>query len=66
MAVPIKVLHHAEVGVPKSLFLIAVSAGRHSYAVTNDGQRFLVSTSAGGEKMVPMTVVLNWAAQLKK
>jgi eukaryotic-like serine/threonine-protein kinase len=66
MAVPIKSGATLEVGVSKSLFPIAVTAQRHSYAVTNDGLRFLVSTSAGGEKMVPMTVVLNWTAQLKK
>jgi hypothetical protein len=27
---------------------------------TNDGQGFLVAASAGSEKTVPMTVVLNW------
>jgi serine/threonine protein kinase len=41
-------------------------ASRHSYAVTNDGQRFLVAATAGGEKTVPLTVVLNWQGGLKK
>ena len=38
---------------------------RHSYAVSADGQRFLLNTSleAGSP---PMTVVLNWPALLKK
>jgi hypothetical protein len=55
-----------EAGVPKSLFPIAVTQAGHSFAVANDGQRFLVSASAGGERTVPMTIVLNWQARLKR
>jgi hypothetical protein len=42
-----------------------VSDLRQSYAVSADGQRFLLNTSpeAGSP---PMTVVLNWPALLKK
>jgi hypothetical protein len=66
MAAPIKSGATLEAGVPKPLFPIAVSAQRHSFAPANDGQRFLVSASAGGDKTVPITVVLNWQAGLKK
>jgi Tol biopolymer transport system component/predicted Ser/Thr protein kinase len=66
MAVPIQLGAAFEAGVPKSLFPIAVTQQRHSFAVANDGQRFLVSASPGGERTVPMTVVLNWQAGLKK
>jgi eukaryotic-like serine/threonine-protein kinase len=63
MAVPIKAGATVEAGVPKSLFPITANADHRSYAVANDGQRFLVSTSVGA---VPITVVLNWQAGLKK
>jgi hypothetical protein len=66
MAVPIKLGATIEAGAPKSLFPTTVAEDTRSFAVANDGQRFLVSTSAGGEKALPMTVVLNWQAGLKK
>ena len=37
-----------------------------SYAVSNDGQRFLIPSVAGGGTGPPITVVLNWQAGLKK
>jgi eukaryotic-like serine/threonine-protein kinase len=67
MAVPVKLGATFEAGVPKSLFPVPGNTGsRHTYAVSNDGQRFLIAASAGVEKSVPMTVVLNWQAGLKK
>jgi Tol biopolymer transport system component len=69
MAVPVKSGATFETGVSKSLFPVTVAGGgtgRHNYAVSNDGQRFLVVASAAGEKSVPLTVVLNWQAGLKK
>jgi dipeptidyl aminopeptidase/acylaminoacyl peptidase len=57
-------------GVPKPLFEPRVSAVFPSittyYSVTGDGQRFLVNTLVGESTPVPFTVVLNWAAALKK
>ncbi len=56
-------------GVPKPLFEAHVSAnfpGQPYYAVTGDGQRFLVNTLVGESAPAPFTVVLNWAAALKK
>jgi serine/threonine protein kinase len=64
MAVPIKLGTTLTPGTPKALFPIPVSEQQHSYAVTADGQRFLVSRLAG--EMPPITVVLNWEAGLKK
>jgi Tol biopolymer transport system component len=57
-------------GVPKALFEAHVSAifpgGSTYYAVTGDGQRFLVNTLVGESAPAPFTVVMNWIAALKK
>ena len=37
-----------------------------SYDVSPDGQRFLVNTDVGEVTSLPLTVVLNWTAELKK
>jgi eukaryotic-like serine/threonine-protein kinase len=37
-----------------------------AYDVTQDGQKFLINTDVKPAESVPMTVVLNWAAELKK
>ena len=74
MAAPVKSAERPlRAGAPKSLFRPGGETGapgaaafRHTYAVTNDGLRFLVAMTPGGEKAVPMTVVLNWQAALKK
>jgi hypothetical protein len=39
---------------------------RQQYDVTPDGQKFLLNTELGGTTTPPITVVLNWAAGLKK
>ena len=36
------------------------------YDVTQDGQRFLINTYAKNGEIQPMSVVLNWDAELKK
>jgi serine/threonine protein kinase len=55
-----------ETGVPTLLFEIQLSAlGRNRYVVSGDGQRFLVSTRLD-ETVVPINVVLNWIAEVKK
>lgn len=67
MAVPVKTGATFEADAPRALFqtALAASALRQSYAVSADGQRFLLNTplEAGSP---PMTVVLNWLALLKK
>lgn len=55
-----------QAGTPQKLFQAnptAVFAGRNSWDVTLDGQRFLINS--GGARL-PLTVVVNWTAALKK
>lgn len=44
----------------------AVTGFRQQYDVTADGQRFLMNTTPRQAAEVPITVVLNWTAGLKK
>jgi Tol biopolymer transport system component/tRNA A-37 threonylcarbamoyl transferase component Bud32 len=55
-----------EVGAVKPLFQTHATAYRYSYDVTPDGQRFLISTAPEQPGTAPITIVLNWAAGLKK
>jgi Tol biopolymer transport system component len=56
--------------VPKMLFQTRVSEGvtsrRTHYVPSRDGQRFLVNTQSVDASPNPITVVLNWQAELKK
>jgi hypothetical protein len=42
------------------------STFRMNYDVTHDGRRFLVNNPVQGAGQSPITVVINWAARLKK
>jgi dipeptidyl aminopeptidase/acylaminoacyl peptidase len=55
-----------EIGNPEPLFQVrpAVPPGYH-YDVTRDGERFLVDTAREGASS-PLTIVVNWAADLTK
>jgi serine/threonine protein kinase len=72
MAVPIKTSATVEAGTPVPLFDTAMSSNpnpgytRNQYAVTVDGQRFLVNQQADGAFPAPIMVVVNWPATLKK
>ncbi len=58
-----------QAGIPKELFqtqLIPLWYWRSIYAPSADGQRFLMLTPAGEAQQQPITVVVNWAAMLKK
>jgi serine/threonine protein kinase/Tol biopolymer transport system component len=55
-----------EVGAVKPLFQTRASTERYEYAVSADGQRFLINTAPEQTASAPITVVLNWAAGLKK
>ena len=55
-----------QAGVPKVLFQTREVVGRYRYAVTVDGQRFLVNTPVEEASTAPITVVLNWTAELSK
>jgi hypothetical protein len=56
--------------VPKALFQTRVPAGvtanRTHYVPSRDGQQFLVNTQSGDASPSPITVVMNWAAGLKR
>jgi len=53
-----------EAGEPKTLFRIN-SGVWQDYDVTADGQRFLSNNAAASANSLPITVVLNWTADLK-
>jgi Tol biopolymer transport system component len=57
-------------GVPESLFRTNIPAGinafRTHYVSSIDGKRFLINTQTGDPLPIPITVVLNWTAGLKK
>jgi hypothetical protein len=65
MVVAVKAGSTFEAGAPKPLFNTRLKGTLNSYAVSSDGQRFLINdvteTSAP-----PITVVLNWTADLKR
>jgi len=66
MAVEVKGTGAAlEAGIPQQLFQAPIDYG---WDVTADGKRFLLSVLPQGQRtgQVPITVVLNWPAQLKK
>jgi Tol biopolymer transport system component len=71
MAVPVSGGANFDAGSPVALFAANARAGVATseiaqYAVTGDGQRFLVNTTLKDQKTQPVTVILNWPAQLEK
>jgi serine/threonine protein kinase len=55
-----------ESSAPRQLFQANIKESNLSYGVTPDGQRFLVNAYAQTNNPAPMTIVLNWATDLKK
>ena len=51
-------------GVPRRLFPLNIRSNAEGYDVTADGQRFLVNSRAEEVPNTPITVVLNWWADL--
>ncbi|MGH9852169.1 MAG: hypothetical protein ACREBD_20215, partial [Blastocatellia bacterium] len=68
MAAPVRSGESFEVGVAVSLFEFRTGANVvfAPYAVTGDGQRFLISAVVETEPNAPLTVVVNWAAGVKR
>jgi hypothetical protein len=68
MAAPVRSGASFEVGaaIPLFEFRAGTSPGFAPYAVTADGQRFLINAVVETEPNAPLTVVVNWAAGLKK
>jgi Tol biopolymer transport system component len=66
MAVSVQADSTLRVGQPRALFEIRVSdVPVNPYTVSADGQRFLVNTPTEESNASPITVVLNWTAELK-
>ena len=63
MSVEIRTDGTLESGVPTTLFSVVGSTG---FAATRDGNRFLVTMSDPSVDPWPITIVVNWAALLKK
>ena len=60
-----------EFSPPKALFptrikWMEIQAAAHHYAVSPDGQRFLMTSATDEAQSSPITVMLNWTAVLKK
>jgi hypothetical protein len=71
MTVPLKMDSTPNVGSPAALFRtrfgeLSGITGRNHYDVTSDGQRFLLTVPRRGPASSPITVVLNWTADLPK
>jgi len=64
MAVAVRSGATFEAGSPTALFKVGAERSSH-YDVTADGQRFLVNTRTDAQPL-PITVLVNWTAQLKK
>jgi Tol biopolymer transport system component len=74
MAAPVKLGRSAsesfQAGLPRPLMAVPFVANgtsfQRTYAVSNDGQRFLIPSSTSTGNVPPLTVVLSWQARLKK
>ena len=69
MAAPVKLSpdgQSLETGTPAALFPVRIAGGpmpgnnKQQYAVSPDGQRFLVNLDAGESTASPITLILNW------
>ena len=71
MSVPVTEGANFDVGAPVPLFQAnprepVGTSEQLFYDVSRDGQRFLINTEVKQREVEPMTVILNWAARLKK
>jgi eukaryotic-like serine/threonine-protein kinase len=55
-----------EVGAVRALFEIRRGGPGYVYDVTADGQRFVVNTAVEQKESAPITLVVNWTADLKQ
>jgi hypothetical protein len=69
MATPVKLSPDGkspETGTPAALFPVRIAGGplsgifRQQYAVSSDGQRFLVNLTADEGPTSPITLIYNW------
>ena len=74
MAAPVKLSpdgQSLETGTPVALFPVRIAGGplpsvnKQQYAVSSDGQRFLVNLAADESTTSPITIILNWKPSAK-
>ncbi|MEO8436146.1 MAG: protein kinase [Pyrinomonadaceae bacterium] len=69
MAVDIKMGDSFVAGVPHALFgtrVLSLTDFRSHYSVSGDGQRFLINSTIEEIHATPISVVVNWTADLKR
>ena len=68
MSVEVKAGATFEAGISKPLFDTRIEGytNNNRYAVSPDGQRFLINVPVEAQTSAPLIVVLNWTADLKK
>jgi Tol biopolymer transport system component len=66
MAVDIDTTHGFQAGTPRRLFSAPTQALVTGWDLSPDGKRFLFVAPPNAGRVVPFTVVLNWAVGLKK
>jgi hypothetical protein len=54
--------------IPRKLFdaVVAQGLGGSNYAVTADGQKFIIPTETHAGVAEPITAILNWTSLIKK
>jgi hypothetical protein len=52
--------------LPTPLFPAGAVSVHNTYAVTRDGQRFLVNRPQNAATTAPLTVIVNWTSTLRK
>jgi eukaryotic-like serine/threonine-protein kinase len=69
MGVDIQTQPAFEAGAPRVLFqtrILPLVEVRNHYDVSSDGQRFVVNSRRLEDASLPITIVVNWASELKK
>ena len=75
MAAPVKLSadgQSLETRTPAALFPVRIAGGpvpgpnKQQYAVSSDGQRFLVNLAADEGTVSPITLILNWSPERKR
>ena len=66
VAVDIDTSKGFQAGTPRRLFTPPTPTAATGWDLSPDGKRFLFVTPPNADRIIPFTVVLNWAAGLKK
>lgn len=66
MAVDIETSKGFQAGTPRRLLTGPLGAANIGWDLSPDGKRLLFTTPSNAGRTIPFTVVLNWAAGLKK